>query len=164
LYALPVTRNQKPLEAQPIEWLRDEYNVAQARLSPDSRFMAYLANESKSKEEINSEIYEVYVRPFDPNKSDVSAGGEKPVRISTTGARGMVFWRQDGKELYYITADWEVMAVEVATTPTFQTAAPRLLFKMPGPLIGNPRQWKNVSADGQRFVFAINVPVSISAR
>jgi len=76
----------------------------------------------------------------------------------------MIFWRQDGKEMYYLTPDWEVMAVEVTTIPTFQAGRPRLLFKMPGPLTGNPRQWKNVSRDGQRFVFAVNVPASLSAR
>ncbi len=30
-----------------------------------------------------------------------------------------------------------------------------MLFKLPGPLPGNPPQWKNVSRDGQRFVFAM---------
>ena len=104
------------------------------------------------------------MRPFDATKPDVSAGGEKPVRVSTAGARGMIFWRQDGKELYYLTPDREVMAVEVTTTPTFQAGTPRLLFKLPGPLVGNPQQWRNVSRDGQRFVFAINVPVSAAAR
>jgi hypothetical protein len=76
----------------------------------------------------------------------------------------MIFWRQDGKEMYYLTPDWEVMAVDVATTPTFHAGTPRLLFEFPGPLPGNFQQWKNVSRDGQRFVFAINVPASISAR
>jgi Tol biopolymer transport system component len=164
LHVLPFNENQKPLERQAMDWLRDEYNVAQARFSPDSRFIAYLSNESKTNEEIDSEIFEVYVRPFDPTKSDVSAGDEKPVQVSTAGALGMIFWRQDGKEMYYLTPDWEVMAVEVTTMPTFQAGTPKLLFKLPGPLVGNPQQWRNVSADGQRFVFTINVPASISAR
>jgi len=54
--------------------------------------------------------------------------------------------------------------VEVTTTPTFQAGTPRLLFKLPGPVGGTPQQWKNISSDGQRFVFTINVPVSVSAR
>ena len=114
-------------------------------------------------------MFEVYVRPFDVTKSDVSSGNEKPVQVSTAGARGMIFWRQDGKEMYYLTPNWEVMAVDVTTTPTFKSGTPRLLFKLPvglpGPfLFGNPQQWKNVSRDGQRFVFTINVPAAISAR
>jgi hypothetical protein len=166
LQLVPLTGNQKPLERQAIEWLRDEYNVAQARFSPDSRFMAYLSNEGKTKEEINSDINEVYVRPFDPAKSDVSSTGEKPVQVSTAGALGMIFWRQDGREMYYLTPDWEVMAVDVTTTPTFQAGTPRLLFKVPGrlPLPGSPQKGNHVNRDGQRFVFNINVPVSISAR
>lgn len=143
--------------------------MAQARFSPDARFIAYLSNEFKTKEEIDADIFEVYVRPFDASTPEAGAGGVKPVQVSTAGARGMIFWRQDGKEMYYLTPDWDVMAVDVTTTPTFRAGTPRLLFKvpvkLPGPfLFANPQQWKNVSRDGQRFVFTIDVPVSASAR
>jgi len=67
----------------------------------------------------------------------------------------MVSWRQDGKEMYFLTRDWEVMAVDITTAPAFQAATPKLLFKLPGPMPGNPAQWKNVSSDGQRFIFAM---------
>ena len=166
LHVVPLTEDQPALEREAMDWLRDEYNVAQARFSPDSRFMAYLSNEGKTLEEIDSNIFEVYVRPYDPAEADVIMGGGKPVQVSTAGALGMIFWRQDGQELYYITPDWEVMAVDVTTTPTFQAGTPRLLFKVPGrvPLLGNPQQWRNVSRDGERFVFVINVPASLSAR
>jgi Tol biopolymer transport system component len=155
LHVVPVGGDQPALERKAIDWLRDEYSVAQARFSPDSRFIAYLSDE------IEADVFEVYVRPFDAGTSDVSAGGAKPARVSKAGALGMIFWRQDGKELYYLTPDWEVMAVDVATTPTFQAGTPKVLFKLPGPLPGNPQHWRNVSPDGQRFVFTINVPVSI---
>ncbi len=165
LLVVPLSGDQKALEREAIEWLRDEYNVGQARFSPDSRFMAYLSNEFKTSEEIDAEISEVYVRPFDVTKADVSAGGAKPVQVSTAGARGMIFWRQDGKEMYYLTPDWEVMAVQVTTTPTFQAGTPRLLFKLPAPVLGpSAAHWRNVSRDGQRFVFTTSVPVSVSAR
>ena len=123
--------------------------------------MAYLSDE------VEPETDEVHVRSFDASKPQAVAGGAKSVQVSTTGALGMVFWRQDGKELYYLTPAWEVMAVDVTTTPTFQAGAPRLLFKLPPSAAnagGNPQQWKNVSGDGQRFVFAINVPASVTAR
>ena len=107
---------------------------------------------------------EVYVRPFDASKPEAGAGVAKPVQVSTAGALGMIFWRQDGKEMYFLTPEWEVMAVDVTTTPTFQAGTPRLLFKLPGPLLGDPQPWRNVSRDGQRFVFAINVPVNVTAR
>ena len=140
-----------------MEWLRDEYSVAQARFSPDSRFIAYLSDE------ILVDIFQVYVGPFDATKPDGGRGDAVPVQISHGGALGMISWRQDGQELYYLNPDWEVMVVDVATTPTFQARTPRLLFKLPGPLPGNPGRWKNVSPDGQRFVFLINVPVSALA-
>ena len=60
-----------------------------------------------------------------------------------------------GKELYYLTRDWEVMAVDISATPTLSAGTPKVLFKLPGPLVGNPPQWKNVSADGERFVFVM---------
>jgi hypothetical protein len=37
----------------------------------------------------------------------------------------------------------------------FQAETPKPLFKLPGPINGN---LGNISRDGQRFVFAINVP------
>ena len=97
---------------------------------------------------------QVVVRPFDTSKP--AAPGPGPaVQVSGNGALGMIFWRQDGKEMYFLNRDWEVMAVDVTTTPTFQAGTPRLLFKLPGPMPGNPAQWKNVSPDGQRFIFAM---------
>jgi hypothetical protein len=77
---------------------------------------------------------------------------------------GGISWRRDGGELYYLaddpaTSEISVMAVEVKTAPTFQAAAPRVLFRLKGPLPGNPGQWK-ISADGQRFVFAVPVEAS----
>lgn len=131
-----------------IDWLREDYEAAQGRFSPDGRHMAYVANEEKV------DRLEVYVRPFDPDKPDAPPPG-KPVKVSTNGSNGMVTWRQDGKELYFISRDWEVMAVDVTTAPALTVGPPRLLFKMPGPLPGNPLQWKNVSKDGQRFIFSM---------
>jgi hypothetical protein len=77
------------------------------------------------------------------------------LQVSQDGAIGMISWRQDAKEMYFMTREWEVMAVDITTTPTLEAGTPRLLFKLPGPLPGNPPQWTNVSRDGERFVFAM---------
>jgi Tol biopolymer transport system component len=138
---------QKAVDRTAIEWLREDYDVGVGSFSPDGRFLAFISNED------DPEKFQVYVRPFDASKPDVPAGDS--VQISKDGANGMVAWRQDGKEMYFLTQDWEVMAVDVATAPTVQAGAPRVLFKLPGPLPGNPGQWKNVSRDGERFVFAM---------
>ena len=58
------------------------------------------------------------------------------VSTNSNGAGGMISWRQDGKELYYMTRDFEVMAVDITTAPAFQAGAPRLLFKLPRPVPG----------------------------
>ena len=145
---VPLGAREKPLDRKAIDWLREDYDVAGGRFSPDERLVAYLSNETN----VNSN--EVYVRLFDRNKPDAPPEG-KVVRISNNGAAGMLNWRQDGKELYYLTRDWEVMAVDISATPTLSAGTPKVLFKLPGPLVGNPPQWKNVSADGERFVFVM---------
>jgi streptogramin lyase len=54
-----------PLDRKELEWLKDEYEAILGRFSPDSRFLAYMANEEKV------EVMQVYVRPFDPAKPEV---------------------------------------------------------------------------------------------
>jgi Tol biopolymer transport system component len=150
---VPIGNNQKASERKEIDWLREEYLAGQGRFSPDNRYIAFLSNED------DVDRGEVYVRPFDPDKPDAPLAGPA-VRVSKDGAQGMITWRQDGKELYYMTRNWEVMAVDIETTPTFKAGTPRMLFSLPGPLPGNPLQWKNVSPDGQRFLFAMPTTAS----
>jgi Tol biopolymer transport system component len=157
LLVVPLRPDEKPLDRKAIDWVREDYDAVQGRFSPDERFVAYLSNEA------DVERLEVYVRPFDASKPQAPGPGA-PVRVSRNGAIGMIFWRQDGKELYFMTRDWEVMAVDVTTTPSFQAGTPRLLFKLPGPLPGNPTQWKNVSRDGQQFIFAMPMTAAAPAR
>jgi len=138
---------EKVLDRKAIEWLREDYDALDGRFSPDGRYMAFLSNEK------TVDKTELYVRPFDSNKPDAPAG--PAVQVSQNGAMGMVFWRQDMKEMFFMTRDWEVMSVDITAGPTFQAGTPKLLFKMPGPLPGNPAQWKNITPDGQRFVFSM---------
>jgi Tol biopolymer transport system component len=137
------------LARKPIEWLRDEYDNVDAKFSPDGRFVAYCTDPDDPM------TLDVFVRPFDASKPDAPPAGD-PVRISKGGtAAGMVTWRGDGKELYYMTRDFEVMAVDVSTTPSFKAGTPKALFKLPSQPLGNAAQWNNVSPDGQRFVFSM---------
>jgi len=145
---VPLEGNQKATDRKAIDWLREDYEATTGRFSPDMKYIAYMSNE------IDVNTLEVYIRPFDGRKPDTLLPGA--VRVSKNGANGMISWRGDGKELYYMTRDWEVMAVDVTTSPTLQVGTPKLLFKMQGPLSGNPTQWSNVSRDGQKFVFAVN--------
>ena len=139
---------QKAADRKEIDWLREDYDAGLGRFSPDNRYIAFLSNEA------DVDRGEIYVRPFDPSKPDAPFTGPA-FRVTKDGALGMITWRQDGKELYYMTRNWEVMAVDIETTPTFKAGTPRMLFSLPGPLPGNPLQWKNVTPDGQRFLFAM---------
>jgi len=144
---VPLAGNQAS-DRKEIDWLREDYDAGQGRFSPDNRYIAFMSNEA------DVDRGEVYVRSFDPNRPDAPLTGQA-IRVSKDGAIGMIAWRQDGKELYFMTRNWEVMAVDVETTPTFKAGTPRMLFSLPGPLPGNALQWKNVSPDGQRFLFAM---------
>jgi Tol biopolymer transport system component len=152
LAVLPVGP-EKSADRKEIEWLREEYDVLLGRFSPDSRFLAYLSNEA------NVDVMQVYVRPFDAAKPEAPGSGPA-VQVSKNGAIGMVSWRQDSRELYFMTRDWEVMAVEVSTAPTFQAGTPRLLFKVAGPLPGPPGSY--ITRDGERFIIAM--PATPTAR
>lgn len=155
LYVVPLAGAQDAQERRAMEWLRGEYQVAEARFSPDARLIAYLSDEVEADE------FRLYVSPFDPTRPDAGRGSAMPVQVVSDDILGMVSWRENGRELYYLTPDWEVMAVDITTMPTIQAGTPRRLFTLPGPLPGNPKQWKSVTPDGQRFVFVLNVPVTV---
>jgi dipeptidyl aminopeptidase/acylaminoacyl peptidase len=140
--AVPMTGDRKPI------MICSSTGKTDLRLSPDGRHVAFLSNEGGT--------LEVWVRTFDPTIS-TDAVSFTQWKISKNGARGMVRWRNDGKELYFIAADGMVTAVPIATTPAFKAGAPVPLFRAPGnsspsaasiaPILAD------VSADGQRFAF-----------
>jgi Tol biopolymer transport system component len=155
LVLVPLEGASTAAERKAIEWLREEYNVLHGRFAPDMRHIAYITDQEE-----NGKL-QLYVRPFDGAKPEAPPPGAV-VQVSAD-AIGMIGWRQDGREMYFLqpdakTTDVHVMAVEVDATPTFKAGTPRRLFTLTGPVAGNPLQWKSVSSDGQRFVFAVNVP------
>jgi Tol biopolymer transport system component len=122
-----------------------------ARVSPDNSLIAYpFGTGSRS---------EMYVRPFDPSGTHVTNDvGVK--QISYGGAVGMLYWRGDGREAYYLSPGRGVMAVQIQTTPSLRFGSPRLLFSAPSTRAAV--RLAAVSADGTRFVF--NEPPSPSRR
>jgi hypothetical protein len=144
-YAVSAGGGQKP-----VELFNEAYDVRGGRFSPDNRFLAYNSNGSGK--------FQTYVGPLNP----VAKG----LQISTDPAAGGIFWREDAKELYFLSLppDQSMMAVDITTTPTFQAGTPRLLFKLPSP-IGTPAQLSSVaSRDGQRFVFIVQTSAGAPSR
>ena len=122
------------------ELIREEFDARAGRISPNGRFLAYSSNQSGR--------FEVHVAPF-----DASAGVWKAAasQVSKEGAMGGTYWRQDGREMYFLSGD-ALMAVDVSTATEFQAATPRLLFRLPSTVNG-PATLSNVSdRDGRRFV------------
>ena len=61
-------------------------------------------------------------------------------------------WRRDGKDLFFLDAERNLMAVPVVTTPQFEADNARPLFKTVAILA--TRQYA-VSNDGQRFLMIV---------
>jgi len=122
--------------------LHTGFDEAEGKFSPEPsgapHYVAYVSNESGKEE--------VYVTTFpDPKlgKWPISnAGGYQPR------------WRQDGKQLLYVTDDGKLMSVDVVLSPSFKASPPKLLFQAPifggGSTIQQYR-W-DLTPDGQRFL------------
>ena len=131
LWVLPMTGEQKP-----VPFLQSPSNEDHARFSPDSRFVAYVSDESGK--------FEVYIQTF-------PASGGKWL-ISTNGG-AQPRWRRDGKEIFYIAPDRKLMAVDVKSEgSTFEAGVPKALFQTHVISYPQPRNFYEVSGDGQRFV------------
>ncbi len=130
IWAVPMTGDAKPFPV-----VAGKFAEVQGRLSPDGRWLVYTSNESGN--------VQIYVQPFPGpgGKWQVSNdGGSEP------------FWRGDGKELYYLSADRGLMAVSVDAASGFHTGTPRPLFHadVPGSYVTRNRYC--VSGDGERFL------------
>jgi hypothetical protein len=89
----------------------------------------------------------VYVASFPSfgDKRQISSGG---------GCQAL--WRRDGKELFYLSLQGKLMAVDVTAGPPFEASAPRVLFQTPilvSPLIDQYA----VTGDGRRFILTTPV-------
>ena len=110
-------------------------------LSPDGRWVAYQSTASTGGYE-----GQIIVRSF----PDVQRGQW----VVSTGVGRSPIWSHDGRELFYRTEDGAVMAVPIATNPTFKHDPP---VRVVTP-VNTLRDWASgptyaVSPDGRRFLF-----------
>jgi Tol biopolymer transport system component len=119
-------------KAQP--FLRTPFTEGAPRFSPDGRWLAYVSNESGR--------YEIYVQPYP------GPGGKR--QISTDGGTEPA-WNRNGREMFYRSGN-KMMAVDIATQPSFAAGKPRMLFERPYVPTAATIQNYDVSSDGQRFL------------
>jgi eukaryotic-like serine/threonine-protein kinase len=117
--------------------LQAKWTVRNAQFSPDGRWIAYASNETGSMD--------IYVSPFlsGNGKWQVSTGGGQEPR-----------WRQDGKELFYVSQDGKMMGVPVKLGASFEAGSPVALFQTHRrqPVSSQDVFSYDVSGDGQRFL------------
>jgi serine/threonine-protein kinase len=114
-----------------------EFNERTPKLSPDGRWLAYSSDESGRQE--------IYVRPF-PNTGDAKW------QVSTSGGYWPA-WSHSGRELFYRTAQREMISVDVVPGPTFAMGERRVLFT--GAYRIGPGSY-DITSDDQRFVMLRN--------
>jgi Tol biopolymer transport system component len=122
----------------------------QGQFSPDGHWIAYTSNATGQSE--------IYVIPFPLSPSGgkwmISRGGGVQPR-----------WRRDGKELFYISPDSKMMAVDVNIRPNFQTGTPRALFQtniVDTGIRTGPLSW-DIAPDGNRFLIITQTPGDASS-
>src|SRR5262249_2436512 len=117
LWVLPLAGGS-PGERKPMPYLPTltHEGQAQGQFSPDGRWIAY------TRSGIDLDRADIYVESF-------PAGAGK-FQISTGEGGRQPRWRRDGKELFYLSADDRLMAVDVKTQPRFEAGAPKPLFDL----------------------------------
>jgi eukaryotic-like serine/threonine-protein kinase len=128
--------------------LQAKWTARNAQFSPDGRWVAYASNETG-----RMEIY-VSAFPIANGKWQVSsAGGQEPR------------WRQDGRELFYLSAEGKLMAVAVTAGASFEAGLPTVLFQTHRrqPVSAQDFFSYDVSGDGQKFLIATRVDEANSA-
>jgi len=122
--------------------LQANWTVRNAQFSPDGRWVVYASNETGGME--------IYVAPFPSfnGKWQVSRGGGQEPR-----------WRQDGKELFYLSADGKMTAVPVTTAASFEAGAPVTLFQTHRRQAVSAQDVfsYDVSGDGQKFLILTKI-------
>jgi Tol biopolymer transport system component len=140
IWALPIQPDASG-KRTPIALVTSPGTQAEARVSPDSRWIAYLSTETGRAE--------MFVQPF-------TLGGAVAGKwqVSTRGTMGTPRWRSDSKELMFVSGQGEVVAVDVASGVAFTAGAPRTLFQLPRELYAIISQNNLIDAtrDNQRFL------------
>ena len=141
LWVLPLSSDGAPAGA-PRPFANTEFSEDQGQFSPDGRWIAYTSDESGRSE--------IYVQPF-----PAPVGRGSKTRVSRDGG-SQPRWRRDGKELFYLSPDGKLMAVNVTDGPIFKVGLPESLFQVlvvrgRREAVSDVLSW-DVTPDGKRFL------------
>ena len=137
-YTLPLdlTDPEHPKAGKPEVFLRTPANEDRARFSPDGRWMAYVSDESGTRE--------VYVRPFP------GPGGKW--QISSGGATGGPVWSRDGRQLFYGNPEFKIMVSDyTAKGDSFSYSKPRVWADVALNGGNGLNPYFDIAPDGKRF-------------
>jgi len=141
-----ITGFRPGVDSAPVPVLVTPFDEEAIALSPDGRWLAYQSDETGRTE--------VFLRPFpntDAGKWQVSNGG---------GVAPL--WARSGRELFFVGAERNMMAVQVTAGTTPRLGEPAVLFHMSDDLSGAEASYYtpwDVAADG-RFIMARLVTAS----
>lgn len=132
LFVLPMFGDRKPFP-----YVQTPFVESHGQFSPDGKWVAYASDQSGRAE--------IYVESF--------PRGNGFWQISTNGG-DQPQWRADGKELYYLAPDKNIMSVSVNNSGTIEFGRPAALFQTNVPLTGlsDDRNSYVPRADGQKFL------------
>jgi serine/threonine protein kinase len=128
-YRLPLTGERKPEMLFQSEFEKDGPTV-----SPDGRSIAYNSSESG-----RWEVYLASFPAFTERRQVSNSGGCQPL------------WRKDGKELFYLTLEGHLMAVDIKLGAGAEAGLPRELFRIPmrpDPILNQYA----ITGDGRKFL------------
>jgi Tol biopolymer transport system component len=118
---------------QPRLVFQSDYTMDEPSVSPDQKWVAYGSTESG-----RFEVYTARFPEFTERRQVSSNSGAQP------------HWRQDGKQIVYLSMDGKLMAVDVKQGTTLETGAPYLLFETRLRASGTIEQF-TMSPDGTMF-------------
>jgi hypothetical protein len=127
----------------PVPVVATRYDEDAIALSPDGRWLAYQSDETGT--------VEIFVRPFpntDQGKRQISSGGGNAP-----------LWSRDGRELYYLSASHDMMAVRMPAGTSLNPGQPFRLFHVTDDLLNVETTFYtpwDIASDG-RFLMARSI-------
>jgi hypothetical protein len=127
-------------DRKPVTYFDPGYSIQGTTVSPNGRWITFTSNQSR-----RDEVFVIgFPAPGTPRQVSL-AGGMQPR------------WRADGRELFFLSLDSKLMAVDV------NASGANITFGRPAPLFDAPMLWLaeagraaspsyDVSPDGQRFL------------